>query len=308
MSLAILACTGLDKPEGSVAREVAIRLAEAIGAEIVCPVVLNRTPARYKRVLAESRLIVVDGCSTQCASKLAAGAGSKPAQRMMVSDLLKRLGRTLEPDLRLGAGGLVLAQTIVEDIKAAEAAGAAHAPGTAGTAASQAAQAAPASRAAAAEPVAGAAEVEFEAPTEFLTVVHEKYEFRIPTSAFLFNENDVWVQVSGTRARVGISDYMQQRLTDITFVDPPEVGAAVEQFGEVGSVESTKAAFELVSPVSGTVVRVNTAVEDAPESINEDPYGAWIAELELTSWEEDKSFLIDGQAYAADVERKASEG
>ena len=75
----------------------------------------------------------------------------------------------------------------------------------------------------------------------------------------------------------------------------------------MGTVESTKASFEIVSPVSGTVVRINEAVEDMPESINEDPYGSWIAELELTAWEEDQTLLIDGPAYAADVERKAAE-
>ncbi len=106
---------------------------------------------------------------------------------------------------------------------------------------------------------------------------------------------------------MGISDYMQQRLTDITYVDPPKVGTAIEQFGEVGTVESTKANFEIVSPVSGMVVRINEAVNDAPESINEDPYGAWIAELELSDWEEDRALLVDGRAYAADVERKAAE-
>jgi glycine cleavage system H protein len=100
---------------------------------------------------------------------------------------------------------------------------------------------------------------------------------------------------------------MQQRLTGITFVDPPQVGTSVEQFGEVGLVESTKATFELVSPVSGTVVRVNEAVEDMPELINEDPYGSWIAELELTSWGEDQALLIDGLTYAAAVKRKAAE-
>lgn len=293
MSIVILACTGLDKPEGSVAREVAIRLAEEAGAEIVCPVVLNRTPARYKKALAEDRLIVVDGCATQCATKLAAAAEKKPSQKVIVSDILKKSGRTLGPELRLGTDGLELAGTIVDDIKAAEAAEAVRAQGLQVTDV---------------EPSAGVpTEVEFEPPTDFLTVVHDKYEFRIPATGFFFNENDVWVQVSGTRARVGISDYMQQRLTDISFVDPPQVGAGIEQFGEVGSVESTKASFELVSPVSGTVIRVNEAVEDIPESINEDPYGSWIAELELTSWEEDQALLIDGKAYAADVERKAAE-
>ena len=69
---------GSRQAEGSVAREVAIRLAEEAGAEIVCPVVLNRTPARYKKTLAENPLIVVDGCATQCAGKLAAAAKAKP--------------------------------------------------------------------------------------------------------------------------------------------------------------------------------------------------------------------------------------
>jgi glycine cleavage system H protein len=288
MSLAILACTGLDKPEGSVAREVAIRLAEETGAEIICPVVLNRTPARYKKALAENRLIVVDGCATQCATKLAAAVEKKPVQKVIVSDVLKKSGRTLEPELRLAAGGLALAQAIVEDIKAAEAAEATRLQN-------------------AEKPKPGSAEVAFESPSDFIVVTHDKYEFRVPSSGFFFNENDVWTQVSGSRARVGISDYMQQRLTDISFVDPPEVGSTIEQFGEVGSVESTKASFDLISPVSGTVVRVNETVEDIPESINEDPYGSWIAELELTSWEEDQTLLIDGPAYAADVTRKAAE-
>ena len=149
--------------------------------------------------------------------------------------------------------------------------------------------------------------MEFESPADFTVVIHDKYEFRIPLTGYFFNANDVWAQVAGTRARVGISDYMQQRLTDITYVDPPKLGATIEQFDEVGTVESTKANFEIVSPVSGTVVRINEAVTDAPESINEDPYGSWIVELELTAWDEDRGLLVDGPAYAADVERKAAE-
>ncbi len=285
MSYAVLACTGLDKAEGSVTREVAIRLAQETGAEIVCPVVLNRTPARYKKTLAENRLIVVDGCATQCASKLAAAKGTKPAQKVIVSDVVKKSGGALEPDLRLGSDALELARKIVDDIKAAE---------TAESKETRAAKEAP-------------AEAEFESPSDFTVVVYDKYEFRVPLTGFFFNANDVWAQVAGSRARVGISDYMQQRLTDITYVDPPDVGTTIEQFDEVGTVESTKATFEVVSPVSGTVVKINEAVTDVPESINEDPYGSWIVELELTSWEEDQALLVDGPAYAADVERKAAE-
>ena len=285
MTYVILACTGLDKPEGSVAREVAIRLAEEAGAEIVCPVVLNRTPSRYKKALAENRLVVVDGCATQCASRLAAAAQTKPVQKVVVSEVLKETGRALAPELRPGPNALELARSIADGIQAAEAAAAQK---TAGGGESSMAPA-------------------FESPADVIVVVHDKYEFRIPSTGYFFNANDVWAQVAGTRARVGISDYMQQRLTDITYVEPPKKGAVIAQFDEAGTVESTKANFEIVSPVSGTVARINDAVTDAPESINEDPYGSWIVELELSAWDDDRILLVDGPAYAADVERKAAE-
>jgi glycine cleavage system H protein len=274
-------------------------------------VVLNRTPARYKKALADDRLVVVDGCATQCASKLAATAGKKPTYKVLVSDVLKQSGAALSPELRLDPDGLELAGQIVEEIRTATALGPAEAgedPEAAGRGAAE--PAAPAAAAPASGAGTGApaeAEAVFEAPSEFIVVVYDKYEFRIPANGFYFNANDVWAQVSGTRARVGISDYMQQRLTDITYVDPPKLGTKVEQFGELGIVESTKANFEVVSPVSGVVLRINDEVYDSPESINEDPYGSWIVEVELTAWEEDQMLLIDGQSYARDVEQKAAE-
>lgn len=285
MKRAVLCCSGMDKAEGSLAREVAIRLAEETGAEIVCPVVLNRAPSRYNKALSENSLIVIDGCATRCASKLAAAAETKPARKVLVSDAVKKSGRTLAPELRLGADALELARAIVDDIK------------TADTVASEEARGAE----------EALAEVKFESPSDFTVVVHDKYEFRIPSTGYFFNANDVWAQVAGSRARVGISDYMQQRLTDITYVDPPEIGTTIGQFDELGTVESTKATFEIVSPVSGTVVGINEAVTDAPELINADPYGSWIVELELTAWKEDCGLLVDAPAYALDVERKAAE-
>jgi glycine cleavage system H protein len=286
VSYIVLACTGIDKPEGSVTREVALRLAEETGAEIVCPVSLNRTPARYKKALAENRVVVIDGCATQCAGKLAATAGVKPSQKIVVSQMVKELGATIPPELRLGAEAIGLARTISEQVAALQA----REEGGQETKAARQAVAA-----------------DFRPPFDFVVVVHDKYEFRIPLTGYLFNANDVWVQVAGGKARIGISDYMQQRLTDITYVDPPKVGDIIEQFDECGTVESTKANFEVVSPVSGTVVDINEHLADMPEAVNEDPYGSWIAELELTDWEEDRGLLVDGSAYAAEVERKAAE-
>jgi glycine cleavage system H protein len=280
MKHAILSCTGMDKPEGSVAREVAIRAADATGSEIICPVLLNRAPARYKKALTDSSLIVVDGCSTRCATKLATRLEAKVARKVLVSDAVKASGHPLEATLSLGPNGLALAQSIVDELVRNL-----NAP------------------TATAEPIA-----DFETPTEYLVVTHDKFEFRIPVVDFVFNENDVWARVSDGVARVGISDYMQQKLTDISYFDPPKVGGVVEQFGELGSLESSKAVFEIISPITGTVTAVNPLVIDNPGLINEDPSGAgWLVEMKLTAWPQDQELLLDPAAYAEIVKRKAAE-
>ncbi len=283
MNSAILSCTGLDKPEGSVAREVAIRMASSANSEIICPVLLNRSLARYKKVLAENPLIVVDGCSTRCASKFAESLDLKIDRKVLVADASKSSGLTLEPTLNLGANGLALAQTIVDGLVQS--------------------LTAPASTTQPAAP-----STEFPPPGEYLVVTHDKFEFRIPSTDYWFNENDVWVRPLGDVARVGISDYMQQSLTDINFVDAPAMDLAVEQFGELGTLESSKAVFEVVAPVAGTVVAVNPEVLSNPTLINEDPYGkGWIVEARLADWKQDVDLLLDGSAYAAAVKHKAEE-
>ena len=280
MKRAILSCNGLDKPEGSVAREVAIRGADATGSEIICPVLLNRAPARYRKVLGESSLIVVDGCSTRCATKLATRLEAKVDRKVLVSDAAKASGQPLESTLSLGPNGLALARTVVDELLRNL-----NTPTVA------------------VEPVA-----DFETPSEYLIVTHDKFEFRIPVVDYVFNENDVWARVSDSVARVGISDYMQQKLTDISFFDPPKVDGVVEQFGELGSLESAKAVFEIIAPVSGAVTAINPAVIDNPGLVNEDPYGGgWLVEMKLTGWPQDQELLLDPASYAEIVKRKAAE-
>ncbi len=280
MKRVILSCNGLDKPEGSVAREVAIRGADAIGGEIICPVLLNRAPARYKKALSDSSLIVVDGCSTRCATKLATRLEANVEHKVLVSDAVKASGQALESTLSLGPNGLAIARTIVDELI----------------------------RNLNAPAVAVQAVAEFETPTEYLVVTHDKFEFRVPVVDYVFNENDVWARVLDGVARVGISDFMQQKLTDISYFDPPRVDVAVEQFGELGSVESAKAVFEIIAPVAGIVTAVNPAVVDNPGLINEDPYGAgWLVEVKLAAWPQDQELLLDPAAYAEIVKRKAAE-
>jgi len=106
-----------------------------------------------------------------------------------------------------------------------------------------------------------------------------------------------WVRVEGTRVRVGITDYAQDALGDIVFVDLPTVGSEVEAGGQLGELESTKSVSELYAPVSGTVTAVNDALAGGPERINQDPYGeGWICEIELAS-DADPTALLDAAAY-----------
>lgn len=92
-----------------------------------------------------------------------------------------------------------------------------------------------------------------------------------------------WLRVEGTVARVGITDYAQDALGDVVYVQAPELGAVVESMGPCGEVESTKSVSEVYSPVSGTVVEVNPLLSDSPQRVNDDPYGTgWIFAIEMS--------------------------
>ncbi len=106
-----------------------------------------------------------------------------------------------------------------------------------------------------------------------------------------------WVRQEGTTVRIGITDYAQDALGDIVFVDLPAVGSEIEAGGQLGEVESTKSVSEIYAPLAGTVTAVNDALTAGPERINQDPYGeGWLCELELAA-DEDPGSLLDAVAY-----------
>jgi len=105
-----------------------------------------------------------------------------------------------------------------------------------------------------------------------------------------------YVKVEGEYGYVGITDYAQHALGNVVYVDMPEVDDEVEAGEEFGAVESVKAASDLISPVSGTVVEVNSALEDSPELINQDAYANWIMKVQLSDKAELDS-LMDAKAY-----------
>lgn len=117
-----------------------------------------------------------------------------------------------------------------------------------------------------------------------------------------FAKSHEWVLDNGDgTVTVGISDHAQELLGDVVFVELPEIGRAVNAGEDFSLVESVKAASDVYSPVTGEVIEVNDALEDAPELINESPYGeAWIAKLKLAD-SSDLSALLDASAYEAAV-------
>jgi len=114
-----------------------------------------------------------------------------------------------------------------------------------------------------------------------------------------YSSDHEWVKRDGDVARVGITDYAQDALGDVVFVDLPKVGSVVSARGVIGEVESTKSVSEIYAPVSGTVSAVNDALKSSPEFVNADPYGTgWICEITTTS-SDDFDALLDAPGYEA---------
>ena len=97
-----------------------------------------------------------------------------------------------------------------------------------------------------------------------------------------YTEDHEWAAVDGETVRIGVSDYAQDQLGDIVYVEMPEIGDIFEKGDEFGTLESVKAVSEIYMPVGGEVVAVNESLVDTPELINQDPYGAWIVEIRAT--------------------------
>jgi glycine cleavage system H protein len=112
-----------------------------------------------------------------------------------------------------------------------------------------------------------------------------------------------WVRVEGDEGVIGISDYAQSELNDVVYVELPEVGDVLEKGQEYGTVESVKAASEMYSPVSGEVIAINEELDDSPELVNQDPFGAgWMVRVKLADPGE-LDDLLDVQAYEAVCEQ-----
>jgi len=120
-----------------------------------------------------------------------------------------------------------------------------------------------------------------------------------------YHKEHTWVKVSGKKATIGITDYAQDALGDIVYVDLPETDTDVEANSEIGEIESTKATSSIIAPVSGRITEANEELSESPEILNEEPYGkGWIAVLELDDTSEVDG-LMDASEYSKFVEEEA---
>jgi glycine cleavage system H protein len=142
---------------------------------------------------------------------------------------------------------------------------------------------------------------------EMLELTIDKFTFRVPKGLY-YNDTGVWVRQEGSVARLGLSDFAQQRSGDMAFAEVKPIGTALNPGDEFASIETIKVNVILPSPVMGAIAEINRALEDAPELINQDPHGkGWLAVVELTNWEADRAKLLDAEAYYALIQRLAEE-
>ena len=117
-------------------------------------------------------------------------------------------------------------------------------------------------------------------------------------AGFKYTKEHEWIDIEGDRARIGITDYAQQQLGDVVYIDLPEIGTNLKAGQSFGTIESVKAVSELYAPVSGAVTAVNDALSTSPEQVNQDPHGAWIIKVKPSNTGELGS-LLDATAYGA---------
>jgi len=115
-------------------------------------------------------------------------------------------------------------------------------------------------------------------------------------AGYKYTKDHEWIDLKGDRGKVGITDYAQQQLGDVVYLELPEVGAKLAQGQAFGTIESVKAVSELYAPVSGEVVEVNAALKSKPEAVNTDPHGSWMIVMKLANPGE-AAALLDSTQY-----------
>lgn len=142
---------------------------------------------------------------------------------------------------------------------------------------------------------------------EYLEATVGKFVFVVKTG-YLYDEQGVWLTVKDGLARVGVTDFLQQKSGDVAFVNMPEPGTELMRGQELGSIETIKADVRINSPVSGIIHERNAELDITPELVNQDPYGdGWLVLIETTDYEGDRQGLLTPEEYLAVMRSQAEE-
>lgn len=142
---------------------------------------------------------------------------------------------------------------------------------------------------------------------EFLETTVDKFTFKVATDR-LYTDSHLWVKREEGLARTGLSDYLQQTSGDVAFAEVKPEGTQLAAGDDLASIETIKVNLALPSPVSGVIREVNRLLEEAPELVNQNPYGeGWLALVEATDWQADKANLLDPQTYFQRMKAEAEE-
>jgi glycine cleavage system H protein len=142
---------------------------------------------------------------------------------------------------------------------------------------------------------------------EFLEYSHEKFIFKVKTG-YWYSREDFWASIANAVALIGVSDFLQKVKGDVAFLETVSPGTIVKRGQELGKIESIKATFDIISPVSGKILEVNPEIEVSPYLINEAPYDSgWIYKIELLDPEGDKKELLNDRDYFELMKKKILE-
>lgn len=278
--VALLSCAGYKKIWGLIAQEIAFRISELNSTiKSICPPLHSTNSTAYKDLIETSDVIIVDGCASNCATKMLTDYQFGKLKKYYIPDLAKEFGIKIEKSLRITDEGLkladLIAKRILEDIKITKS-----------------------------TPEKSITRREIE-PISYNDVMYDKFKFRVPKKDYYFIENDSWIKPIDDTALVGISDYLQTKASDVLFIDLPEIGQKFDQFDEIVDFESVKAVLQLILPVSGEVMAVNEELQNTPDLLNSDPYEhGWVVEIKMTDFDSDKELLMSSSDYFEYMKKK----
>ncbi|TFH30513.1 MAG: glycine cleavage system protein GcvH, partial [Promethearchaeota archaeon] len=289
----ILPCNGIERLTGQLSGQVALNLLQLETSEIysVNPSIIQIQAQAIAMELPETiksrKILTINGCGIQCVNKILKQFDIIPDRSILLPNVIKGKGFSPGKKSQLDKEDKRIAEQIAKELI-------------------QQFQE---------EKVAKEAKATQIKPnfqflpdyTEYLEYSYAKYEFTVPNKieGFWFNWSDVWAYKHENGIVIGISDYMQQNLSDIIAVEMPEIHTKVEQLDTVASVESSKSVFEVLSPISGEIVEVNRNLEEEPELINIDPYSkGWICVIKPSNFQAELEDLMDATQFFTQMQEK----